>query len=314
MTPVQCNLMLEPQEGMSWGQLLAFARAAEDAGLAGLYRSDHYASVSGAQAPASTDAWATLAGLALATSRITLGTMVSPVTFRPAGNLVKVVATVAEIAGSERVHLGLGTGWLEEEHRRFGFPFEDLPTRFARLEEHLAIVRGLWDAGGAAFSFDGRFERLRDCRLVPTPDPPPRVILGGRGLRRTPRLAARYADELNVVFMAAPEAAERHRALDDACRAIGREPAGFSLMTGAIVGRTPAEARDRAGALHARVGHGAFDQWFAALRPTWLVGTVDEVRAQLRELAEDAGVQRVMLQHLLPDDLEAVALFGELSG
>lgn len=316
---MQINLMLEPQEGMSYAQLLAFARAAEEHGLAGLYRSDHYVSVTGREALPSTDAWGTLAALARETSRITLGTLVTPVTFRTVGNLAKVVATTAELAGTvdgaPRVHLGLGTGWLEEEHRQFGFPFEAIGTRFDRLEEHLAVVHGLLTSGGEPFTFEGRHARLRGTRLVPVPDPRLRLIVGGRGRRRTPRLAARFADELNVVFTTPQETAELHRALDDAARAQDRDPASlqFSLMTGVLVGRTPAEFRERAGRFHAELGHGDLDGWLDGLRGAWVLGTVDEARARLRELADDAGVQRVMLQHQLHDDLDAVAVLAELA-
>lgn len=147
---MRLNVMLEPQEGMSYQQILAVAQRTERLGFEGLYRSDHYASVAGRQGLDSTDAWATLGGLARETSWLRLGTLVSPVTFRPAGNIAKVAATVSEMAGPApdgraRLDLGLGTGWLEAEHRNFGFPFEDLATRYRRLAEHLEVVDGLWD-------------------------------------------------------------------------------------------------------------------------------------------------------------------------
>jgi alkanesulfonate monooxygenase SsuD/methylene tetrahydromethanopterin reductase-like flavin-dependent oxidoreductase (luciferase family) len=158
---MRLSVMIEPQEGLSYDQILAVARRAEAVGFAGFYRSDHYSSVADRVGIGSTDAWATLAGLARETSTIALGTMVTPVTFRPAGNLAKVVATVAEMAGTvdgqPRVHLGMGTGLLETEHRQHGFPFEDLATRFRRLDEHLQVVHGLWDPQRDPFSFDGEF-------------------------------------------------------------------------------------------------------------------------------------------------------------
>src|SRR5688572_19644206 len=150
--------MLEAQEGMTYDDLLRLAQRAEQVGLDGLYRSDHYGSVAGREGLGSTDAWATIAGLARETTRLTLGTLVSPATFRTIGNLAKTVATVSEMAGAapdggSRIVLGMGTGWLEVEHRRHGFPFEDLDTRFRRLEEHLEVLSRFWDDGAQPFDF-----------------------------------------------------------------------------------------------------------------------------------------------------------------
>ena len=307
-------VMLEPQEGLRYDDILAVARRAEAVGLDGLYRSDHYTSVAAGQVLASTDAWATLAGLARETERISLGTLVSPVTFRPAGNLAKVVATVAEmagtVAGAPRVHLGLGTGWLEVEHRMHGFPFEDTATRFRRLSEQLQVVRGLWDPTAHPFSFDGEFERLADAEFVPVPQPRPRLIVGGSGRRRTPALAARHADEMNTPFQS-PEACVRLRtALDRACESEGRDPASvaFSLMTGCLVGADRAEFRRRAARLHGRVGaaHG-LDEWLDGLATEWVLGTPEQAADRLARL-RDAGVQAVMLQQRLHDDLDMLDL------
>ena len=307
---MQLSAMLEPQEGITYQEQLDVALRAEELGFDGFYRSDHYISVAGRSDVGSTDAWAVLAGLARDTSRIRLGTLVTPVTFRPAGNLAKVVATVHELAGSgpggeSRISLGLGTGWLEAEHRQHGFPFEDVGTRFRRLEEHLAVISALWDPEVAEVSFDGEFVRIEAGRFQPVPQPRPRIVVGGKGLKRTPALAARFADGLNGVLTPPEHCAAQRRALDEACREVGRDPSEvtYSLMTGCIVGADVAEFRERAGLLHSRTASGDFDAWLAELEGAWVLGTPDRARARLDELAA-AGVEEVMLQHQLHDDLD----------
>lgn len=306
---MRLNVMLEPQEGMSYQQILAVARRAEHLGFDGCYRSDHYSTVGGGAGLASTDAWATLGGLARETERIVLGTLVSPATFRPAGNLAKVVATVAEMAGQvdgrPRIHLGLGTGWMESEHRQHGFPFEDMATRFRRLDEHLQILHGLWDPDADTFDFDGEFARLDEARFRPKPVPRPRIIVGGTGRVKTPRLAARYADELNVAFRAPEQCREARAALDRACEEAGRDPASIplTLMTGCVVGADAGDFRARAQRLHERSGSDAFDRWLAELESNWIIGEPEQALDRLGTLAE-AGVEAVMLQHQLFDDLD----------
>ena len=304
---MRLSVMLEPQEGLSYAQQLAVAQHAEAMGFAGFYRSDHYSSVAERAGVASTDAWAVLAGLARETQHITLGAMVSPVTFRPAGNLAKVVATVDEMAGTvggqPRVHLGMGTGWLETEHRQHGFPFEDVDTRFRRLEEHLAVVRGLWDPKRDPFDFDGEFVTIRQARFAPTPDPQPRVIVGGTGKSRTPRLAVRYADELNTVFQSPQGCRAMRDAIDTACEQQGRDPASIplTLMTGCVVGGSEEDFRARVERLLA--AGDSFDAWVREHADTWIIGPPERATHRLGELAE-AGVTGVLLQHQNPDDLD----------
>lgn len=306
---MRLSVMIEPQEGLAYDQILAVARRAEAVGFAGFYRSDHYSSVADRVGVASTDAWATLAGLARDTSTITLGTMVTPVTFRPAGNLAKLVATVAEMAGTldgqPRVHLGMGTGWLETEHRQHGFPFEDLATRFRRLDEHLRVIRGLWDPQRDPFSFDGEFVEIDDAHFAPTPTPTPRVIVGGVGKRKTPRLAARFADELNTVFQSPQGCRDMRAAMDAACEAEGRDPAGLplTLMTGCLVGSSQTDFRARATRIHEAIGSGDLDTWIDELRGTWIIGGPQQAADHLGRLA-DVGVTGVLLQHQAPDDLD----------
>ena len=316
---MRLSIMLEPQEGLSYQHQLAVARRAQDTGFAGFYRSDHYSSVRGRGGVASTDAWAILAGLARETDRITLGTMVTPATFRPAGNLAKVVATVAEMAGTvdgqPRVHLGMGTGWLDTEHRQHGFPFEDIGTRFRRLEEHLAVVRGLWDPDQDPVDFDGEFVTIRQARFAATPRPRPRVIVGGSGRRRTPRLAARYADELNTVSQSPASCREMRAALDAACDEVGRDPATIplTLMTGCVVGASHADFRQRAARVHAAIGSGDLEAWLDDLAGTWVLGGPDQAVDRLGELAA-AGVTGVLLQHQQPEDLDMLdAVMSEIA-
>ena len=307
-------MMLEGQDNLAYADLLSVARRAEALGFDGFYRSDHY-SAGDARRVASTDAWATLAGLARETQHITLGTLVTPATFRPIGNLAKVVATVAEMAGpardgTARVALGMGTGWMEVEHRRHGFPFEDMTTRYARLEEQLEMLRRLWDRQTQPFDFDGTFVAIADADFWPVPQPRPRIVIGGSGLRKTPRLAALYGDELNGIFLTPEQCREQRAALDAACRDADRDPATvrYSLMTRCLVGRTLEEFRDRAARSQQRAGRGgSVIDYIDSLQPHWLVGTVDRVRTLLQEFAA-AGVEQVMLQHLLVDDLDMLDL------
>lgn len=315
---MRLNLMLEAQEGMTYEDLLALARRAEAVGLDGMYRSDHYGSVAGRDGLGSTDAWATLAGLARETSSLTLGALVSPATFRTIGNLAKTVATVAGMAGtkadgSSRIVLGMGTGWQEVEHHRHGFPFEDLDTRFRRLEEHLDLLTRFWNAGAQPFDFQGRFVTTSDTRFVPVPDPRPRIVIGGSGMRRTPRLAAEYADELNGVLLALDDCRRQREALDQACEAAGRDPSsvGYSLMTRCVVGADQEDFRRRAARLQEYAQKpGSLDDWIGQMSPAWIVGTPDRAREQLGRLAE-VGVEQVMLQHLVFDDLDMVDVVAE---
>jgi alkanesulfonate monooxygenase SsuD/methylene tetrahydromethanopterin reductase-like flavin-dependent oxidoreductase (luciferase family) len=304
---MRINLMIEPQEGMTYAEILALARRAELLGFEGLYRSDHYASVFGRNGVGSTDAWATLAGLVRDTERIALGTLISPVTFRSAANLAKVVATVAEMAcgPAPRVHLGMGTGWLASEHLQYGFPFDSLGTRYRRLEECLRVVRGLWESL-EPFSFEGEFERITEARFVPRPNPRPRIILGGRGRVKTVPLAVRYADELNSPSATPETCRELRGVLDAACERLGRDPSTitFSLMTGCLVGATEKEFRARVARLEAQASkYPHLAEYRERLATRGVVGTPEQAADRLGQLAE-SGVERVMLQHLPADDLD----------
>jgi F420-dependent oxidoreductase-like protein len=315
-------LMIEPQMGLTYAEQLAIAQRAEAAGIEALFRSDHYESFPGPNDNPTTDAWAVLAGLARETSRIHLGTLVSPVTFRPPGNLAKVVTTVDEMSGG-RVELGLGAGWHDDEHRRHGFPFPPIEDRAEMLEEQIQILRGLWGEPDG-WSFKGRHYTIEDAlfrpKAVVAPDRPrtsiggvrPRILVGGEGKPRSMRIAARWADEFNL-SSSSPELARRKFAsLDEACRAIGREPGSIthSAMVGVLVGASPGELRARKAALQSALGaDGGGEAWLEERRQRWIMGSPEAARATVARYA-DAGVERLMLQDFVPRDLEMIDLLG----
>src|SRR5688572_29984417 len=206
------RIFTEPQEGASYDTLLKVAKATEELGFDAFFRSDHYYPIIGGDGlPGPTDAWVTLAGLARDTSRIRLGTLLTAATFRLPGPLAISVATVDQMSGG-RVELGLGAGWYDAEHAAYGIPFPGTRERFERLEEQLEVVTGLWATPpGERFSHDGAHYRLTDSPALPKPvqSPRPPVIVGGKGPRRTPALAARFADEFNIPFESADFATEQ---------------------------------------------------------------------------------------------------------
>lgn len=304
-------LMIEGQEDVRWEDWRAVAQACELGGFDALFRSDHYVSVEDRRERGSLDAWGTVCGLAAVTSRIKLGTLVSPVTFRHPSVLAKLAVTADHISGGGRIELGLGAGWWEVEHRLYGFPFPPTSERMEILSEQLEIVRRQW--GDERFSFAGAHYRIEELEALPKPLRAPRLVVGGRAGPRSAELAARWADEYNTVFATAEECATRKRAIATAAERIGRDPGelGFSLMTGCIVGADAAEVRERARRLaERREGPGADpDEFLAALPETWVVGDPAQVAEKLGALRA-AGVGRVMLQDLLFDDIEMIELIG----
>jgi alkanesulfonate monooxygenase SsuD/methylene tetrahydromethanopterin reductase-like flavin-dependent oxidoreductase (luciferase family) len=281
-------LMLEGQEGIAWEQWLALAHAAEDANLDGLFRSDHYRSIMRGDPAGSLDAWTTLAGLAAVTQRLRLGTMVSPVTFRPASVLAKAVTTVDHISGG-RVELGIGAGWFESEHDTYGFPFLTTRARLDELDRQLAEITRQWTEAD-------------DVWPRPVQQPRPPIIVGGSAKPRTVAAAVRFADEYNTVFPSVEEASDRKRVLDDAARDAGRKPLRFSMMIGCLVGRDRSDLDDRLARYREVVSPD----------PPPITGTVDEV-AELLRAYEAVGVERAMLQHLVHEDVEMVTLLGEVA-
>lgn len=302
---MQLRIFLEPQQGATYDQQLAVAQSAEQLGFDALFRSDHFLTMAGDGLPGPSDAWITLAGIARETDRIRLGTLLTSATFRLPGPLAVAVAEVDAMSGG-RVELGLGAGWFDAEHTAYGIPFPPLGERFDRLEEQLAIVTGLWTTPvGARFDHDGRYYQLADSPALPKPTqrPRPPVIVGGHGAKRTPRLAATYADEYNVAFSPVDVMTTQYRRVAEACDAIGRDPASITFSVAQVVccGRDDAEVERRA----ALIGRSVED-----LRANGLCGTPGEIVDGLGALAE-AGASRTYLQFLTLDDLDHLRLLGD---
>jgi F420-dependent oxidoreductase-like protein len=301
--------MIEGQEGVSWDQWVALARACEEHGLPAMFRSDHYLNLDGRRPErAALDAWGTLNALAAVTSTLRLGTLVSPATFRHPSLLAKLVVTADHVSGG-RVELGLGAGWHEGEHAAYGFAFPATRVRMEILEEQLQVIRGSWADG--PFSFEGKHYTLSALEAQPKPiqRPHPPLIMGGLAGPRSASLAATYADEYNTVFPRLDDVRERKGRVDDACERAGRPALPFSVMTGVIVGRDQAEVDARARRVAAITGEaGMIDTTPVG----WVIGTIEEAAERFVELRE-AGVSRVMCQHLAHDDLDMVAHLGEIA-
>lgn len=295
-------IFTEPQQGATYEDLRRLAQVTEDTGYDGFFRSDHYLSMGGDGRPGPTDAWTTLAALAVQTSRLRLGTLVTSATFRLPGPLAISVAQVDEMSGG-RVELGLGGGWFAAEHTGYGIPFPPLGERFDRLEEQLEIVTGLWTTPvDDTYSFDGNHYQILDSPALPKPvqSPRPPIIVGGSGKKRTPALAARYADEFNTPFAKIEDLPAMYQRVREASEAIGRAtPPAFSAAAVLCVGRDDAEVARRAAAIGRDVeemrGNGG------------IVGTPNEVVETLGRYAE-AGATRLYLQTLDLSDLNHVEL------
>jgi F420-dependent oxidoreductase-like protein len=308
---MQVDLMIEGQEDVTWEDWLALAAACEVQGVGTLFRSDHYLSVVDRRERGSLDAWTTIAALATETERLRLGTLVSPATFRHPAVLAKSVVTADHVSGG-RVELGIGAGWWEREHEAYGFPLPEMGKRLDMLEEQMDLIRHHWEPG--PFSFEGSYYRAKDLDALPKPvqRPRPPLILGGSGGDRSLHIAARFADEYNTVFATPAEMAAMRERLDRACEDEGRDPATLplSLMTGWLVGEDEDDLRDRAKRLAEWRGEGDDpDEFLAGVPGAWVTGTPAEAVEHLRELRE-AGVKRIMAQHLLHRDLDAIELIG----
>jgi len=300
---MRLRVLMEPRHGASYERTLAMARATEDAGFDAFFRSDHYLGIDVTdRSYQPTDSWTTLAGLAVATSRVRLGTLMTASTFRRPGPLAISVATVDAMSGG-RVELGLGAGWYEREHQMFGMPFPPTGERFDRLEEQLAILTGLWTTPhGESFSFEGKHYRISDCVNFPQPAqrPRPGLIVGGGGPRRTPLLAARFADEFNAGM--APGTGERFANFRRICAETGRDPDTVRLSTTLPVccGTTRDEARRRVGALG--------EPGERMLR-NGVTGTPSDVIERIGELAA-TGADTLYFHLYDVDDLDHIHLLG----
>ncbi len=304
---MRLRIFTEPQQGADYTTLLRVVQASEELGFDAFFRSDHYlkmGDVSGLPGP--TDAWITLAGLARETSRIRLGTLMSPVTFRFPGPLAISVAQVDQMSGG-RVEFGFGAGWFEAEHAAYAIPFPDLRERFERFEEQLAIITGLWQVGdGETFNYTGKHYTVTDSPGLPKPAqrPRPPVLIGGSGHKRAPRLAATYADEYNVAFSSLDDTAAAFGRVRDAVAAAGRDPDSmtYSVAHTVCCGRNEAELARRA----AVIGRKPED-----LRQHGLLGTPAEIAEQIGQFAA-IGAQVTYLQVLDLSDLDHLALLAEM--
>jgi alkanesulfonate monooxygenase SsuD/methylene tetrahydromethanopterin reductase-like flavin-dependent oxidoreductase (luciferase family) len=305
-------LMIEGQESVTWEDWVALAKACEESAIEALFRSDHYHSVMGMANRGSLDAWATIAGIAASTSSLRLGTLVSPVTFRHPSVLAKCVVTADHISGGGRIELGMGTGWLQVEHDTYGFPFPATGERMKMLEEQIEIVRREWDEG--ALDFEGEHYRIDGLEALPKPISPPNLIVGGRARPRSLALAARWADEYNLVMMGSDQCAEAVPRVVEAWRSAGRGDPVVSLMTGCVIGSDRVDLLERAHRVAEIRGEDAEDPdaYLHVAPEHWLIGTVAEIGGRLREL-ESLGVHRVMLQYLPHRDLDGVDLIAELA-
>jgi alkanesulfonate monooxygenase SsuD/methylene tetrahydromethanopterin reductase-like flavin-dependent oxidoreductase (luciferase family) len=303
---LELNVMIEGQEGLNWERWQRLARAAEDGGFAGLYRSDHLTGLFGDSTRPSLETWASLPYLATATTRIRFGPIVSPMTFYQPAILAKRAAAIDQLAGG-RFDLGIGAGWNEMEHRMFGIPFPPLRERMDRFEAGARAIRALWR--GTPVTLEQPYTPLVDAQSFPLPAGG-RLVVGGRGERRTMRVAAELADEWNVTRVTYDEYPRKLEVLAGHCRAVGRDPAAIrlSLMAPIVIGRTRAEVA-------ARLARGR--EWFPRVpeseaewrAQSFLFGSVDEVVRDLRRW-HGLGVQAVMLQCLDVDDLAAIELIA----
>jgi len=303
---VDLRIFTEPQMGASYDDQLRVAQAAEAAGYDAFFRSDHFLVMGEASGePGPTDSWVTLGALARETSQIRLGTLVTSATFRLPGPLAIAVAQVDAMSRG-RVELGLGSGWFAAEHEAYGIPFPGLGERFDRLTEQLEIITGLWRTlPGERFSYTGAHYAIADSPALPKPvqQPHPPVIVGGVGAKRTPALAARFASEFNVPFAVEETVAAQFARVDEACRAIGRDPAELvrSIAHTIAVGRDDAEVKARA----LTIGRDPDD-----MRVNGLAGTVAEVVDRLGRWREKTGVTRIYLQLLDLADLDQIELIA----
>jgi F420-dependent oxidoreductase-like protein len=310
-------LMTEPQQGLTYDEILALARTAEEAGIEAFFRSDHYASFPGGSGKPTTDAWATLAGLARETSTINLGVLVSPVTFRLPGNLAKVIQTVDEMSGG-RIEAGFGAGWNAEEHAQLGLPFPDITERYDMLTEQMEIIHGLWTEPDG-WSFDGEHWQVKGAKrhgeLARGGRRHPHILFGGKGGPRLAALVARFGDEFNLNSASPDDAAPAYARIRSACQEAGRDPdeVVYSAMTGVLVAETDADLRTRVADLLAAIGQSGSDgeAWLRERRGRWVMGTPDEAHERVRAL-EASGTQRVMLQDFVPRDLDHVRLIGRV--
>ena len=299
------RIFIEPQQGAGYERVLRLAQCAERLGFDGFFSSDHYLKMSAVSGmPGPLDTWTTMAGLARDTTRLRLGSLVTPVTFRHPGPLAIAVAQIDDMSGG-RVELGIGSGWFENEHRAYGLAFPPIGIRHRMLEEQLAIITGLWNTPvGETFSFDGTHYQVSASPALPKPRQQPCVpiIIGGKGPKRTPRLVATYADEFNVSFPPIDVFTHHRGLVRAACEVRGRDPDSLVYSCALIVccGADEAEFERRARAI---------DRAPDELRRVGLAGLPGEVVERIAAYRA-AGVERFYLQTLDIDDLDHLELIA----
>jgi F420-dependent oxidoreductase-like protein len=302
---VRVRIFVEPQQGATYQQILEVAQATESGGFDALFRSDHYLTMGGDGLPGPTDAWVTLGALARETTRIRLGTLVTSATFRLPGILAMTVAQVDAMSGG-RVEIGLGAGWYDGEHTAYGIPFPPMGERFERLEEQFKILTGLWTtAPGSTFDFDGVHYQLKDSPALPKPvqQPHPPIIVGGFGAKRTPRLAATFANEFNLPFASVSDSAAQFERVRAACEACERDPSTLGLSVAQVVccGADEEEMVRRAGAIGRQPDE---------LRTNGAAGSPQEVLDRIGAF-KDLGANTIYLQVLDLTDLDHLQLLSE---
>jgi F420-dependent oxidoreductase-like protein len=302
---VDFRVFVEPQQGATYNEQLAVARAAESLGFSAFFRSDHYLAMSGDGMPGPSDSWVTLAGVARETSTIRLGTLVTSATFRYPGPLAISVAEVDAMSGG-RVEFGIGAGWFEAEHLAYGIPFPSLGERFERLEEQLEIITGLWVTPvGDTFDYPGAHYAVAGSPALPKPvqRPHPPIIVGGGGPTRTPALAARFAAEFNLAFPTLDFVRVQYGRVHSALESAGRAADDIIYSAAFVVcaGKDDAQLARRAAAIPRDLDE--------LRKDSPLVGTPAEIADRLAPFAE-AGVQRVYLQLMDLSDLEHLELFA----
>ena len=302
---MELRVFTEPQQGADYATLLRVARASEDLGFDAFFRSDHYLKIGDVSGlPGPTDAWITLAGLARETTRIRLGTLMTAATFRHPGPLAITVAQVDQMSGG-RIEFGVGAGWFAAEHAAYAIPFPSVSERFGRLEEQLAVIIGLWEAAeGGSFDYRGEYYTVTDSPALPKPSqrPRPPVIIGGTGPSRTPRLAAKYADEYNVPFTNLDGTRAAFGRVQQACASAGRHESSMIYSAAQLVccGRSAAELSRRAGVI---------GEELAEIREQGLAGTPDEIAEKIGKFAA-IGAERIYLQVLDLADLDHLELIA----
>jgi F420-dependent oxidoreductase-like protein len=300
---MRLRILLEPHHGATYAQILALAKAAEAGGFDAFFRSDHYLGIDANDTTYQpTDSWTTLAGLAVETERVRLGTLVNASTFRLPGQLAVEVATVDQMSAG-RAELGIGAAWYEREHDYFGIPFPPLGERFDKLEEQLAILTGLWDTKpGERFSFEGKHYQLHDCSSIPRWASRPKIIIGGAGTKRTPRLAAKYADEFNGAL--GLDLRERYANFKRICEdVVGRDPATIRLSATVptCIGRDAEDLQRRKESLGAPG---------ARLLAAGVTGYADDLIRVIEDLAGQ-GADTVYFHVYGPSDVAHLELLGE---